>query len=262
MLNNTSLFAKRRGATILLAMCWLAFANAQQALPYDGLRVCLFDFEVLQSNAKNVVLRVRAANTGRQQSGVKKMAAKTVIELDTFGMPPILWGMEQQVANAGRNNIPNLKPGEISAPFWIKIFIPNPPEMALFAGKCPDLVFDTAYIHNLDANTAELRYVLRNAGSAPVEISGKTVQLAINVYFVAGSKLTRGAIQAGGATLQPRRESITGWLLPNQRMQGDIPLKLENRTKFVPNFLLELAPPPSISECDRTNNIRVIELPY
>lgn len=229
-------------------------------LPYNGIRIALFDFKILKIRGKSVSLKCRVANTGREEVGAKKTAAETLIELDTASLPALLWGHESELADAIRSQIPRIDPGEISSPIWLKLAVHVPP--ASVEGSCPDLVLDTIYLATYSDAEIVLRYILRNIGTAPVEVAGDGLQFGINIYFISGAKLTRGAIPAGNTVILLGRETLTGWLGPGQKIRGEAVIDIKNRTKFAGNLLLELAPPSNMQECDRTNNTRSLELKY
>lgn len=247
---------------MLPLLLWVSLSHAivAQSTPYNGLRIALFDVQLLQIKGKSVKLKCRVANTGRLEAGSKKNAAQTIVELDTSSLPPLLWGHETAIAGAALNHIPKLNPGELSDPIWLDLNIPGPTSIPL--NGCPDLVIDSIYLVNYSDAAITLRYIVSNAGSTAVEVAGKTMQLGVNVYFISGNKLTRGAIPAGVTSIQTGRETITGWLNAGQRLQGEMTIDLKNRTKFARNLLLELAPPPDLTECDRTNNTRNLTLKY
>lgn len=227
---------------------------------YTGYRIALFDFEVLQVRGKTVMMKCRIANTGRLEAGLKKNSRQTLVELDTLNVPNILWGHEEALVIAALNQLPRLQAGETSEPVWLNVSAGERTPDENTPGACADLVFDTAYIGRYTDDEILLRYELRNAGTAPAEIAGKTIQVDINVYYVSGLKLTRGAIPAGNSSLGLGRETLDGWLNPGQKTAGEIVISLKKRTKFARNLLLELAPPPTLNECDRTNNTRCIEV--
>jgi len=247
---------------LLIACTWFPETSIAQSppLPYTGLRVALFDFKILKIRGKSISLKCRVANTGREAVGAKKNALETLVELDTANLPAMLWGHENELSSAASTHLPQIKPGEISAPIWLKftVHIPQAPE----AGDCPDLVLDTAYISKFSDTEIVLNYILRNIGTAPVEMAGDGILFGINIYFVSGNKLTRGAIPAGNTTIVLGRETLTGWLNAGQKLRGETLIDLKNRTKFAPNLLLELAPPSNMLECDRTNNTRAVEVKY
>jgi hypothetical protein len=234
--------------------------NAQDSLHYVGWRVSLFDIEILKTRGNTAIVKCRVANTGRLEAGLKKNAAHTVVELDTMNLPPLLWGHTTSLASVARENIPKLRPGEISSAIWLDVPAVMPREAQ--AGDCADLVFDTTYITNIGDDRLTMRYVIANIGNAAAEIAQHGHPLGVNVYFVSGTRLTRGAIPAGNTTIEKGRETLHGWLNPGQKTSGELVLMLKNRTKFASNLLVELAPSSSASECDRTNNTRTIELKY
>ena len=180
-----------------------------------------------------------------------------------YNLPSLLWGHEAAVSAAVGAKIPRLKPGEISAPIWLKFSINVPAALPLpSSGTCADLHIDTAYIVKYTDMEIILQYILSNKGNAPLEVAGNTFQLAMNIYFISGAKLTRGAIPAGNAVVMLGRETLSGWLFAGQKLGGTAYIDLKNRTKFASNLLLELAPPSNLTECDRTNNTRWIEVKY
>ncbi len=247
---------------LLFASTWWPVPNLAQspALPYSGLRVALFDVKILNIRGKTVSLKCRMANTGRESVGGNKNTGETLVELDTINLPPRLWGHESELADAARNEIPRLGTGEISGPIWLKVTVRPPP--APTDGECPDLAIDTAYIYRYSDNEITIRYVLANIGNAAVEVASSVFNLGINLYFIGGNKLTRGAVPAGNTKVLQGSETLTGWLKAGQRLRGEIVIDLKNRTKFAPNILIELAPPPNLRECDRTNNTRAVAVKY
>lgn len=247
---------------LLLACTLFSTASIAQSppLPYNGLRVALFDFKILKIRGNSVSLKCRVANTGREEVGAKKTVVETLIELDTANLPALLWGHESDLSDAVRSQLPRIDPGEISSPIWLKFAVRAPP--AAVVGSCPDLVLDTAYLSTYSDAEIVLRYILRNIGSAPVEVAGAGVSFGLNIYFISGNKLTRGAIPAGNTTIILGRETLTGWLEPGQKLRGEAVINIKNRTKFARNLMLELAPPSNMQECDRTNNTRSVELKY
>lgn len=245
---------------------------------YKGLRISLFGFEIAEQKSESVSLRLHVANTGRLpvSLGKKKEASPPllVIELDTVNLPVILQGRESLITGAVRLEKINLNPGEILRDLKLKIKM-KPPELMSqpeisggdSPGKnCPDLIFDTAVILQYTDEIMQLRYFIRNAGDAPAHLLGETDDiednLAVNVYFVSGTKLTRGAIFADGAFIREGRETLDGILLPGQALQGDLEISLKNRTRFSPNLLFELDPFQKVNECKKTNNTLAVEVEY
>jgi hypothetical protein len=246
---------------LLAGTLFLAPGHAQSpALPYNGLRIALFDFKILNTRGKTVSLKCRIANTGRETVGGKKTAAETFVELDTANLPAVLWGHEAALAETARSNLPKINPGEISAPVWLKFALRTPGMPT--TGGCADLVLDTAYIYRYNGAEITMRYILQNIGNAAFAVTGDGIALGVNFYFISGNKLTRGAIPAGSSGILLGRETLTGWLNPKQRLLGEMVIDLKNRTRFAPNILIELAVPANLRECDRTNNTRAVTVKY
>jgi hypothetical protein len=104
--------------------------------------------------------------------------------------------------------------------------------------------------------------MVRNAGSAAANLLGESDKaednLALNVYFNSGTKLTRGAILAGGIFIQKGRETLDGLLLPGQVLAGEIEINLANRTRFTSSLVFELDPFQTVNDCNRANNTKGI----
>lgn len=140
---------------------------------------------------------------------------------------------------------------------------PQPtPEIApvLTEKGCPDLAFDTVFIVKKSSKSMRLHFVVRNVGDATARLLGpsdeKEDNLAVNVYFVSGQKLTRGSLLADGMFFR-NKDIEQGILMPGKRLHGEIEISLRNRTRFQPNLVFELDPFQSLTdECNRTNNTR------
>jgi hypothetical protein len=241
---------------MLGVMCCIGVSVHAQT--YLGTSACLFDVKVLQVRNKSVRIKCRVANTGRLDLPGKKSDPAPVIALDTFLLPPVLWGHEASLSEAATGRLPRLKPGQLSDPIWLEVAVAIPP----VSDGCADLVVDSLYLGYYGAETLTLQYILKNAGVAPVQVAGGATPLGINVYFTSGNKLTRGAVPAGNDVVLTGRETLTGWLAAGQKMAGKLEIPLKNRSKFMPNLVVELAPPPTLSECDRTNNTKSFLLPF
>lgn len=247
--------------TFLLLLCSLSKAFAQPA--YSGARLALFDIQILQQKPQSLKLRCRMANTGRQTLGGRKNAAEMVVELDTPGMPGLLRGHEASLEAAARNNCPKLKPGEISDPIWLNIRLkPRSNALPSNAGECAEIVFDTAFVEDWGKRTMRLRYFLKNTGNAPAYFFAKNAEPLVNLYFVSGTKLTRGAIPAGSTSISKGRETLDGILLPGEILEGRVEINLKDRSKFSPNIALEFDPAQSVDECRRVGNVWVVSLRY
>lgn len=197
-----------------------------------------------------------------------------MVELDTLQLPAILQGRENLVSEAVRNSKVELKPGEMQEGLKLDIKLKpkrpeekrNTPEAGSPEKGCANLVFDTAYIVEYTEESMRLHYIIRNAGNLPANLLGKTGaeddNLAVNVYFISGNKLTRGAILADGTFIHEGDETLDGILSPDQVLHGELKISLKNRTQFAPNLLFELDPFLQINDCDRTNNTIVVKVEF
>jgi hypothetical protein len=239
------------------------FVTQTSAQPnYSGARVALFDVQILQQKNQTLSLRCRMANTGRQVIGVKK-AAEMVVEFDTIAFPSLLRGHESAIATAARSNCPKLKPGEISEAIWLNVRLkPREYETVAGTGACAEMVFDTAFVEEWGERTMRLRFFLKNTGNAPAHFFSKNAEPLVNLYFVSGTKLTRGAIPAGTTSIKKGRETVDGLLLPGQVLEGTVEISLKDRSKFSPNIALDFDPAQAVDECGRTGNVWVVGLRY
>ncbi|MBK8195241.1 MAG: hypothetical protein IPK76_19245 [Lewinellaceae bacterium] len=195
----------RVGLLSLFINCCCGFLHAQDAAVqdssiYKGLRISIFDIEVLKQKSERISLRLQVANTGRLpvSFGKKKQRApeSLVIEIDTVNLPVILRGREQQLTSAVRAQKIKLAPGDIMDELKLEVnlnpnkhaALPGPSEISISGKGCADLVFDTAYIIEYTDNIMRLQYFIRNVGNAPAYLLGTTTEpednLAVNVYFV------------------------------------------------------------------------------
>ena len=242
---------------------------------YKGLRISLFNVQILKQNKKTVTLVCQGANTGRLPiilNGKNTAAAEALlVELDSLRLPPELQGREASITAALRRQKMRLQPGAIRES--IRLVIPlrqqttEPLPSDKPGGLCPDLVFDTAYLAEYNDKTMLLYYSIRNIGTKPAHLLGPSARstednVAVNVYFVSGTKLSRGAIYADGVFIREGNETLDGILQPGQVLRGALEINLKNRTRFSPNLVLELDPFQRVEECNRTNNSRAIVIEF
>lgn len=227
---------------------------------YTGYRVAVFDVKIMQQKNQGLGLRCRLANTGRYAIGTKNLE-ELVVEFDTLGLPNLLRGHEPSIAAAMRRQCPKLQVGEISEPVWLNVRLLTPePETIGETSGCAELVFDTVLVEAWNERSMLLRYFLRNEGNAPAHLFAKNIEPLIKLYFVSGTKLTRGAIPAGSTRIRKGRETLDGVLMPGQVLEGVVKIDLSNRSKFSPNVALELDPAQVVDECGRTGNVWVLKL--
>ena len=253
---------KLQARSFLLLFSVLVISKATAQPIYTGQRVALFDVQILQQKNQQLNLRCRMSNTGRQTIGAKKNAAELVVEFDTIGLPSQLRGHESDIADAARNNCPKLMPGEVSEPIWLNVTLKSRANQVSPSGGCAELVFDTAFVEEWGERTMRIRYFLKNTGTAPAHFFAKNIEPQVNVFFVSGAKLTRGAIPAGNTSIQKGRETLDGLLLPGQILEGTIEIALKDRTRFSPNIALEFDPAQAVDECSRTGNVWVLKIRF
>lgn len=236
---------------------------------YKGFRISLFDVSIKKRKDDQISLKLSVANTGRLPVSLGKKnepaPENLVIELDTVNLPLVLQGREILLSEAMRKEKFSLQPGEILRDFSLEIDweMPDTPIVSSPSGQvCPDLTLDTVYVAEFSEKTMLLRFMVRNAGNAAANLLGESDKaednLALNVYFNSGTKLTRGAILAGGIFIQKGRETLDGLLLPGQVLAGEMEISLANRTRFTSSLVFELDPFQTVNDCNRANNTKGI----
>ena len=262
--------------------------KAIYAQNYQGYRIGLFNFEWTK---KKKALRCSAVNTGRESLVFdKKNTAPTalIVEIDTVSLPQELLAKKEWVRLALLQQSIDLKPGQLLPVLELTIKIPDQkekpepipaqqaepptdqpkPEKKFFDYEdgCPDLVFDSVWVEKMGKSDMTLGFVVLNQGKIPAKITGKKKResdnVAVNVYFISGDRLTRGALLADGVFIGESKDNPSGILASGARMGGTITVSTEHRTKFSPNVLFELDPFQTLLECDETNNTRSVELPF
>jgi hypothetical protein len=244
---------------------------------YKGLRISLFDVSIKKQKSESISLKLSVVNTGRLpvSFGKKNEAPpeNLVVEFDTVNLPFVIQGRESLLAEAVRKEKISLQPGEMlrDMSLEIKLKAPDTTSLPLPGGPqtgqiCADLVLDTVQIIQYTDNAMLLHFIVRNAGNTTAFLLGNTDNpddnLAVNVYFTSGTKLTRGAILADGMFIQKGRETLDGLLLPGQMLEGEIEISLTNRSKFAPNLVFELDPFQSVSDCNRSNNTKSVVVEF
>lgn len=265
-------------ACALLLLSLPLFAASQNPPIYKGLRLSLFAFETTKKAPKSITLRCSVANSGRYPVAYGKNDAQPhpalVVELDTQAIPALLRGREGLLSEAVKKEKITLQPGAVRTKLEMKINLQAPPTDTAASqpvlqnpqDDCPDLVFDTVFVSRYTDKMMTVQYVLRNQGNQAAQLLGPTKSrddnMAVNVYFSGGLRLTRGAILANGEFVREGRETLDGLLLPGQQLHGNLDISLKNRTRFSPNLILELDPFQSVPECDRTNNVWGVKVEY
>jgi hypothetical protein len=250
-------------------ICFLLCVLAQISV-YAQRRLGVFDVRIVKQEPFFVEITCQVANTGTEiiATSPKKIAygASILIEFDTATLPLALQGREALIANALREASLRLRPGQVRTRWHAAISLEKYQTQTSPADACADLVFDTVYLSAYTSTKMQARFVIRNQGNKTVSVLGKTSKtrdnLAVNVYFISGMQLTRGAILAGAMHLREGRESIDGLLQPGQSLEGLIDLDLRDRTRFSPNLAFELAPGSQVEDCNRSNNVRALAVEY
>lgn len=247
---------------------------------YKGLRISLFQFEVVEQSTHAILLRCAVANTGRYAVAFGKKQpppAALIVELDTLNVPQPLQGRENLVGTAMLKKTTALAPGEVLRDVLLKIDLRKPASPTQPAARpaaaspspvpaCADLTLDTVFILRRNDTKITLAFRLRNDGPDPVRLTGrrknKRTTLALNAWFVRDNRLTRGAVLAGGIWLDEQAGPADGILAPGARFSGEIEIGLRERTRFAPNVVLEIDPFQAAPDCNRANNTRAIQIPF
>lgn len=245
---------------------------------YKGLRIGLFNFEVTGQSPRSVTFRCDVANTGRYALEFDEKhppPAALLVELDSLSLPAVLRGRVNKLTRAVLQEKISLAPGAVQRKLILRISLTEdqPPadipartieEPQAVVMLCGDLVFDTVFVQTRDAQNLVLHYVLRNNGPAPLRFysSREREVIAIQVYFVLGDHLTRGATLAASAFLPGSKDFPDGILPPGRRLEGDLPVDLAARTRFLPNLVLEINPAQAACETDLTNNTWPLRLDF
>jgi hypothetical protein len=256
----------KRFIVCLIASSAYLIALAQLPNPdYVGYRAAIFNLSIKGKGLKQMTVSCDVANTGRMDFNAETPDSLLVVELDTLNLPPLLIGCE-----ALRRADLKISNGAIQKAVDFQIRLKSrgkkeeiPPTDAQ---HCADLRFDTAYIIQYLDDAIQIQYTIRNVGNIPALLVGKLGQtdenLAFNLYFVTGQRLSRGAIKADVGYIREGFETTDGLLQPGQKLVGLFELTTKNRTKFASNIILELDPFQKVEECDRTNNNFWIEARY
>ena len=135
----------------------------------------------------------------------------------------------------------------------------NPQESS--SRVCSDLTFDTAKVVVRSDKSVFLQATLRNRGNTQVRLDLVGADdFRMYVFFISGEKLTRGAIPANNTTLSAMVHNKTPVALqPGETVTVTMDINIKNRTRFSPNFALQLIPPSNIIECDQTNNVLIVK---
>jgi hypothetical protein len=129
--------------------------------------------------------------------------------------------------------------------------------------SCIDLVFDTVQVIRMEEKFIELAFTIRNKGSVPAPIFGKSRSkqdnVAIHFYFSGTSRMTRGAMLVDGIYLTHGLKDTKGMLAPNAVYSERIKLSLKKRIPLYGVILLQLDAFDVLrQECDETNNVQAI----
>ncbi len=252
----------------MLLVCLLpALVNAQT---YRGQRMCIFNVQILKKSGRVKTIRCSVANTGRLpiELNIKQIdpSSDLLVEFDTLNLPDIFRNKTGLLENALRQQRLRIAPGEIRTGLWMRIRTRSGEKSTKTASPvttrvCADLTLDTARIVAQSEKSWLVRATVRNIGNAPVRLNApETDDFRLYVFFISGEKLTRGAIPAANASLASILLKNASTVLPaGDTVDVEIEISLKNRTRFSPNFALQLISPSGIIECDQMNNTLIFK---
>lgn len=245
---------------LLILMCLLGGSPVAAQADYQGLRLAVFGFETLRQNSNSITLRCEVANTGRLPvvlQGKELLFPPLVVELDTGNLPGLLRERPALVQRAVQRAHIRLAPGEIRADWSLSIDLRDTlPEILLPA--CADLVLDTAYLVQQDEHTLTVWFQVRNAGAQAARLFSENNELALNTYFVGGTKLTRGAIFSEQIPLKAPRGLEHGALPAGKSVHWQVKVSTKARTRFSPHLALEFDPLQVVPDCGAGKKVWVI----
>ncbi len=227
---------------------------------YQGLRVAVFDFEILRQNSQTVTLRCQVANTGRLPVVLQDQEVQfpaLVVELDTLHLPAALRGQPGLVQRAVQRERLRLFPGEVRSDWLLSIDLRDTlPEVSL--PTCADLVIDTAYFVEQEERTLTVWFQLRNVGPTDARLFAGNNPVVLNTYFVGGTKLTRGGIFAEQIALKSPRELLNGTLPAGKTIHWQVKISTKSRTRFSPHLALEFDPLQAVPDCGAGQRVWVV----
>lgn len=268
---------------------------------YQGYRIGLFNFEWVGKKKKTLRCSAVNTGRERLSFDKNTAAPQSlIVEVDTISLPEELMEKRDWVRLALLQKEVILEPGQMLSKLDLSIKVPSKPEVSApkekqaaevqkdiaraappekeepakkqepqffdYQNSCPDLVFDSVWVVSIGKKDMTLAFIVHNQGQKPAKITGKkrkeSDNVAVNIYFVSGTRLTRGALLADGIFIGESKDNPSGILAAGARMGGTITVDTEKRTKFSPNVLFELDPFYSILECDETNNTVGLEVAY
>ena len=246
------------GMLVLICLFWGSPVAAQA--DYQGLRLAVFGFETLRQNSNSITLRCQVANTGRLPvvlQGKELLFPPLVVELDTLNLPHVLRERPALVQRAVQRAHIRLAPGEMRSDWPLFIHLHDTlPEIAL--PTCADLVLDTAYVVQQDERTYTVWFQVRNAGAQAARLFDGNNGVALNTYFVSGTKLTRGAIFAEQIVLKAPRTLDHGVLPAGKSVHWQVKVSIKNRNRFSPRLALEFDPLQVVPDCGAGRKVWVI----
>ena len=252
-----------RSTRFLIGLLCLTSQGIQGQADYQGLRLALFDLEILKQTAGSINLRCQVANTGRlpvDRDGKGEASfPPLVVELDTLHLPAVLRERPGLVQRALLRVKIRLAPGAIESGLSLTIHLQDTLPETVCLPICTHLVIDTAYGIQKNERTLTVRFHLRNAGETPVQLSNAGKQVALNTYFVSGDKLTRGAIFAEQIMLKPVRELADGTLAPGASVSWEVEVTTQHRTRFSPHLALEFDPWQALPDCSQRGRVWVLK---
>jgi hypothetical protein len=128
----------------------------------------------------------------------------------------------------------------------------------------PDLIVDSIWVVKMTKKYVQMAFIVKNVGEGTARLGGVSNKkdddnLALNVYFSSSKKLSRGAMLADGIFIS-EKTAENGLLLPTERFYAEMKVPLENKTRFTQMIIFELDPFQTVTESNKTNNTKSIQL--
>jgi hypothetical protein len=269
--------------------------TAKVSVPYSGFRVYFSDVQILKRKGEQAKFRCQLVNTGRfelnftnlrsfrekllltydpsahaqgfskvpdnllrclfEQNIVVKVGESVEVKLNCLlpeNTPPV------QEDNKSQTVQPTKAPDKL--PTKTK---PSEPSVA-DEGGCVDLYIDSVQVLSISKKYMLIEFTVMNRGSRAAPLFGtrrsSDDNVAINFFFSGTTRLTRGALVAGGMFLENGLKETQGLLAPMKPYRQQYKLPLDKKTPFSTVLLLQIDCFDSLSqECDETNNVKALK---
>jgi len=213
--------------------------------------------ELKFSTAPEVVTTI-AKTTDKPKQEKEPLVEKTPIKEDVDSVTH----KEESIAEEKKSKAKEPKPKKEKE----EVKLPSIPVTAIATSidGCADLVFENVTLIKQNKRYATLQYTVKNIGDGPAKMLGKTDEIedniAIRAYISGIPQLTRGALTLGGTFIKDGFNETNPTLKPNQTHTAQIRLDITKRTRYMNNLILSLDDYYTIQECDKTNNVFVVQL--